>query len=169
VSDEDVFKELSFKNMKGRSQEQFPVKLHKILDHCDLDGYSFIISWLPHGRAFKIHDMPLFIEQVMPKYFYQSKMSSFRRQLNFYGFYKLRNGVDKSAFCHELFLHDRLGLSAAIMRQTSSKRQVEFENKPKFYKMLPLCSSVFSFSNAPKVIDANKPRTFISTYKEKIG
>ena len=79
VADEEV--RLKFKSMVGRSQESFPVKLHKVIDRIERDGLSSIISWSSHGRAFKIHDSTLFVRDVMSRYFYQSKMSSFTRQL----------------------------------------------------------------------------------------
>ena len=72
---------LRFKSMVGRSQESFPVKLYKIIDRIERDGLSSIISWLPHGRAFRIHDTGRFVKEVMTCYFYQTKMSSFTRQL----------------------------------------------------------------------------------------
>jgi len=72
---------LNFKSMVGRSQDPFPVKLHKIIDRIESNGLSSIVSWCPHGRAFKIHDNNLFEKEVMSRYFYQTKMSSFTRQL----------------------------------------------------------------------------------------
>jgi len=79
VADEEV--RLNFNNMVGRTQETFPVKLHKIIDQIERDGLSSIISWCPHGRAFKIYNNTLFIKVVISRYFYQTKMSSFTRQL----------------------------------------------------------------------------------------
>ena len=79
LTDEQV--ELKFKSMVGRSQESFPVKLHKVIDEIEQDGLSSIISWSPHGRAFRIYDNTLFVKEVMSRYFYQTKMSSFTRQL----------------------------------------------------------------------------------------
>jgi len=79
MKDEQV--SLKFKSMVGRSQETFPVKLHRIIDVVEQDGLSSIISWCSHGRAFKIHSNTRFINEVMTKYFYQTKMSSFTRQL----------------------------------------------------------------------------------------
>ena len=79
LTDEQV--EIKFKSMVGRSQESFPVKLYKVIDQIERDGLSSIISWSQHGRAFRIHNNTLFVKEVMSRYFYQSKMSSFTRQL----------------------------------------------------------------------------------------
>ena len=79
VTDEEVH--LKYNNMVGRSQELFPAKLHKIIDLIERDGLSFIVSWCPHGRAFKIHNNTLFIKNVTSRYFHQTKITSFTRQL----------------------------------------------------------------------------------------
>jgi len=35
---------------------QFPFKLHKILEEAERNGFDNAISWLPSGKAFKVHD-----------------------------------------------------------------------------------------------------------------
>ena len=72
---------LNFKSMVGRSQDSFPVKLHKIIDQVERDGLSSIVSWCSHGRAFRIHDNNLFEKEVISRYFYQTRLTSFTRQL----------------------------------------------------------------------------------------
>jgi hypothetical protein len=46
------------------------------------DGAETIVSWLPHGRGFKVHESEIFVEQVMERYFKQTKYKSFQRQVN---------------------------------------------------------------------------------------
>ena len=58
----------------------FPLKLHETLRQIELDGFSNIIGWLPHGRSFKIFDQLEFVETVLPRYFVMTKKSSFLRQ-----------------------------------------------------------------------------------------
>jgi hypothetical protein len=60
------------------------------------------VSFYSHGRAFGVHDMERFIEEVMPKYFKQSKWNSFARQLNLYGFMRLASGPDSGGYYHEV-------------------------------------------------------------------
>ena len=67
----------------------FPFKLHGVLHQIGLDRLSHIMSWQPHGRAFRIHDMRGFISKVMYQYFGHKKITSFQRQLSVYGFQKL--------------------------------------------------------------------------------
>lgn len=68
-----------------RQQNTFPIKLHSIIERAEIDNYSHIISWLPHGRSFQIHDNSMLLECILKKFFYISKFSSFQRQLNIYG------------------------------------------------------------------------------------
>ena len=59
----------------------FPYKLYKLLDDAERAGiHSSIISWLPDGSGFKIHDAKAFSDTVMSSYFNQSKYKSFTRQ-----------------------------------------------------------------------------------------
>lgn len=68
---------------------QFPESLFAMLSNPEL---SSIITWLPHGRSFIIVDKESLAENVLPMYFRHSHMSSFTRQLNGYGFMKIRIG-----------------------------------------------------------------------------
>ena len=94
----------------------FPFKLHEMLDAIEEDGYASIVSWQPHGRCFKIHKKAEFVEQIMPRYFQQTKLTSFQRQLNLYGFIRLSRGRDEGAYYHERFLRGRQFLSHSIVR-----------------------------------------------------
>jgi HSF-type DNA-binding len=79
---------------RGGVSIAFPLKLHAVLDQVEADGLAHVISWQPHGRAFVIHKPKEFTDHVMPKYFRQSKLTSFQRQLNLYGFSRLTRGGD---------------------------------------------------------------------------
>jgi len=142
MTDEEAARNCKYANMRGRSQEPFPVKLHSIIERSEQGEFSTIISWAPHGRAFKIHNEVLFVEKVLPLYFFQSKMSSFTRQLRMYGFHKMKNkyNVDKGAYLHELFLRGRPGLAYGLVRLNSpcaASRQYE----PNLYEFPPMPSS----------------------------
>jgi hypothetical protein len=117
----------------------FPIKLHNLLDNVEADGHAGIISWQPHGRAFKIHDRKKFVDMVMPTYFRQTKFESFRRQLCLYGFLTISQGRDKGALYHELFLRGRAFLAKRINRQrlkgTKIRTVANPDTEPDFYSM----------------------------------
>jgi hypothetical protein len=89
----------------------FPFKLHKVLDDADnLDGGDATISWMPDGKAFKIHDRERFASETMPLYFSTSKLRSFQKNLNLWGFTTPSKGDFRggrgSVWFHPLFQRD---------------------------------------------------------------
>jgi HSF-type DNA-binding len=50
------------------------------------------------------------------RYFKQTKLTSFQRQMNLYGFQKVSSGVDKGCFYHPLFLRGRPDLCRIMLR-----------------------------------------------------
>jgi hypothetical protein len=122
------------------SAQIFPVKLHKLLEAVEVDdNVSNIVSWQIHGRAFKIHRPKEFTDKLMPLFFKQTKMASFRRQLNLYGFLRITQGKDKGAYYHELFLRGKEFLSKSITRErvkgTFVKGKSNPATEPDFYGM----------------------------------
>jgi hypothetical protein len=117
----------------------FPLRLHELLDTIENDGYADVISWQPHGRSFCIHKNKEFVDTVMPRYFRQSKWTSFQRQLNLYGFTRITRGQDKGGYYHELFLRGKLFLANRIVRNkikgTRIKAVTSPESEPDFYLM----------------------------------
>jgi hypothetical protein len=94
----------------------FPEKLHMMLSCVERGGSSDVVSWLPHGRCFQVHKPKEFVKDVMPTYFRQTKLTSFQRQLNLYGFCRLTSGTDRGAYYHELFLRGRPFLCKRMIR-----------------------------------------------------
>lgn len=66
---------------RGGVVTPFPWKLHDMLESVDEEGCAHIVSWQPHGRCFAVHKPREFVE-LIKKYFNQSKLASFQRQLN---------------------------------------------------------------------------------------
>ncbi len=117
----------------------FPLKLHIILKILEREGNDHIFSWLPHGRAFGIHRNGRFEEEVVKRFFKQSQISSFRRQLNLYGFIRISNGRDAGAYYHEYFLRGKPLLSLKMTRTrikgTKIRASSSPDNEPLFYSM----------------------------------
>jgi len=101
---------------RGGVMEPFPEKLHRMLSEVEARGEEDIVSFQPHGRAFIIRDVDRFCRTVMPRYFQQRKLASFHRQLNLYGFARIKSGPDSGGFYHELFLKGRPALTIHMQR-----------------------------------------------------
>uniref|UniRef100_A0A7S2PSB1 HSF-type DNA-binding domain-containing protein n=1 Tax=Leptocylindrus danicus TaxID=163516 RepID=A0A7S2PSB1_9STRA len=68
-----------------------PVFLKKLYHMLEQDDeISNIVSWSPDGISFIIYSIQSFSKKVLPKYF-ESSLSSFRRQLHYYGFQKVND------------------------------------------------------------------------------
>jgi HSF-type DNA-binding len=69
-------------NTTNRNQrdptQSFPCRLHEILSNAE---YSECITWLPHGRSWKILRRKQFERLVIPRHFRHGRYSSFMRQV----------------------------------------------------------------------------------------
>jgi hypothetical protein len=77
----------------------FPIKLHYILSQPNLHD---CITWLPHGRAWKVTNQKVFEAKVIPRFFRSDKMASFMRQVNGWAFNRITEGTDVNAYYHEV-------------------------------------------------------------------
>jgi hypothetical protein len=75
----------------------FPYTLYMLLENAERDGYESIVSWRPCGKAFKVIKRAEFMNQVLPRYFNQTKYKSFVRQLNLWGFSCLQDGPERGS------------------------------------------------------------------------
>jgi hypothetical protein len=81
---------------EGNHQEsKFPFQLYDLLEDAEMKGFESIVSWLPGGNSFKVHDHKSFMQSIMSRYFKQTKYKSFQRQLNFYKFARAAGGPNK--------------------------------------------------------------------------
>ena len=67
------------KSQPPGKEPPFPVKLHRILSNPE---YNDIVSWLPHGRSWRVLKPKAFEEKVIPLYFRHAKYASFMRQVS---------------------------------------------------------------------------------------
>lgn len=143
IDDGDVDCEEPCKRRGGVSVS-FPLKLHQVLEQVEVDGHSHVVSWQPHGRCFVIHKPKEFTDHIMPHYFRQTKLTSFQRQLNLYGFQRLTRGADSGGYYHELFLRGKDFLCKHMVRTkvkgTKFKAASSPDQEPDFYSMVRLRS-----------------------------
>ena len=119
-----------------KSDRNFPARLHTILS---IDKYSHIIAWMPHGRAWKVLNKKLLVEEVLPEYFGQSKYASFVRQLSGWGFTRLhQTGPDFGCYYHECFLQGHPKLTVLMRRIPPGKgkpTQFDIRSEPDFFEI----------------------------------
>lgn len=110
ASDDDLEEEIPM---------SFPQRLMEILNN---EEHSDVISWLPHGKGFIMYKKKKFAAQVLPKYFKQSKFTSFTRKLNRWGFVRVTRGPETGAYYHQFFQRGNLRLCMQMSCQSSSTK-----------------------------------------------
>jgi hypothetical protein len=78
----------------------FLLKLYTMLEDPNTDD---IISWSQSGESFVVHKPSEFSTLMLPQFFKHSNFQSFVRQLNLYGFHKLKQAPNFHEFAHGLF------------------------------------------------------------------
>mmetsp|Transcript_20770 Transcript_20770/g.31285 ORF Transcript_20770/g.31285 Transcript_20770/m.31285 type:complete len:293 (+) Transcript_20770:110-988(+) len=108
-------------SLTDKVRMNFPRRLHDLVSNAKSLGVDDVISWHPSGSKFMIHSQKEFTTRVLPTVFKQSKFSSFRRQLNAYGFDREStdptDSVTFAIFSHKNFLRGDLEACAAIRRR----------------------------------------------------
>jgi hypothetical protein len=114
---------------------------------------SSVVSFLPHGRAFVVHDKEQFLQEILPNYFSHGTWLSFTRQLSLYGFRRVKDKAcpDFGAYYHELFLRGHKGLCLHMRRvgvpppkncnrRVVSKSRIKLadDHSPNFYSFTEL-------------------------------
>ena len=84
---------------KRKKLDPFPIILHRILSD---PRFNHIITWAPHGHAWKIVNRDLFLHEVVPKFFYLKLFKSFLRQVTGWGFIRINNGENEGFYYHQV-------------------------------------------------------------------
>ena len=78
----------------------FPSKLHLILS---TSSFQNVIEWLPHGRSWRLTKPQMFEDEIIPLFFRDTSLSSFMRQVQAWGFRRVKEGPDQDSFYHEVW------------------------------------------------------------------
>lgn len=105
----------------------FPYKLHQLLS--DVEGsedLSAIISWNPTGEGFRIHKPTVFEKVLLKKFFpRQSKLKSFKRQVQYYGF----ENLGRNCYTHACFVKGQRSQCGKIMHKLPVKKTLRAAQK----------------------------------------
>jgi len=115
--------------VKPLHSPSFVMKLHAVLMRDDLKS---IISWLPHGRSWKIIHEREFEIRTLPIYFNLKKISSFHEQAAEWGFQRFKTGPDQGTFYHERFLRGLPHLCKKMKNASLSRSMVYVEHIEEF-------------------------------------
>eukprot|EP00814_Leptocylindrus_danicus_P009612 CAMPEP_0116046774 /NCGR_PEP_ID=MMETSP0321-20121206/28470_1 /TAXON_ID=163516 /ORGANISM="Leptocylindrus danicus var. danicus, Strain B650" /LENGTH=747 /DNA_ID=CAMNT_0003528475 /DNA_START=157 /DNA_END=2401 /DNA_ORIENTATION=- len=127
-----------FKRNCDAARNTFPKTLRFILSQPNLTS---IVSWLPHGRSFLVHNAKKMESDILPRFFKQTKIKSFLRQLNKWGFKRItKKGVDEGSYYHEYFLRGKLTLSGnmkyvKVKGEGNKQWQSNPDEEPDFYAL----------------------------------
>ena len=125
----------------------FPLKLHKMLERAETEGFQTTVSWVhppsldrptvsgtgDEGQSidnkdghlgytpFKVHNPEKFVQDVIPRFFQMTKFKSFLRQLNIWGFSRDRSkGPLSGSYYHRDFVRQDPELCQK-MKRTKNK------------------------------------------------
>jgi len=123
----------------------FPQILLEILSDPD---YVAIVSWLPGGKSFAVHDPTKFSTEILPKYFRRVIFRSFIRKLNRWGFRSVKRSVSGigSTFEHKYFCRDQPELVAKMNCKSNPASKAA---------LLAASNSISATSNSEPVISPN--------------
>jgi hypothetical protein len=105
----------------------FLLKSFSILENAPAD----IICWSEDGESFIVKDSERFSNEIIPSHFKHNKFTSFVRQLNFYGFRKVKGKLNNNnkneqnqwEFKHPYFRRGRPDLLQEIKRASSHNEE----------------------------------------------
>lgn len=84
----------------------FLENLRAILERAEQGRFTHIVSWMHHGRSFRIYHENEFTQVVYPRSTDGSPLTNVMETLKEYGFIKLSKGKDKESYFHPLFARD---------------------------------------------------------------
>jgi hypothetical protein len=135
----------------------FPWKLHELLEEKG-KGHSSVVSWLPDGKAFKVHKKEVFCDELMPVFFNSSKYKTFQRSLNLWGFKSVVRGTDKGAcYQHKFFVRGNADLCKNMTHvkiKGGRTPRVSSSSEPKTATSVPQESSIATKPPKPSQLSA---------------
>jgi len=115
---------MALRNSKKNTPSQIPAFLLKSFELLQKNEHENTISWSEDGYSFIVKDVEDLETTVLPIYFKHNKFTSFIRQLNMYGFNKIRHKNKMKEFRHKFFRKDRENLLYEIKRKNPESNMV---------------------------------------------
>jgi hypothetical protein len=100
------------------TSKKFPFKCHEMLQYAERQRLEDIVSWLPGGKGFRVHNHELFCKKVLKAIFNHSNYKSFEKQLNNWGFQREATCTGKS-YSNPNFVRGRKSLCQAMTSKST--------------------------------------------------
>jgi hypothetical protein len=110
----------------------FLVRLRALLKRAQDDGLVHIVSWQPHGKAFKVHDRNAFCKSLLNDCMDSEQYGAFQRVLRRWGFHRMKDGRDNGAHYHRHFVRDDPSLCQDFCPQQMRDAMQEEMEEPNF-------------------------------------
>ena len=88
------------KKAKGDLIPRFLDRLYTMMEDSSIEP---VVQWTTDGNAINIRNIAKFTEEVLPAYYKHKNYSSFIRQLNMYGFNKMRHPEGEDIYANRYF------------------------------------------------------------------
>jgi len=141
----------------------FPWKLHMLLEESERMGFAHIISW-QGDTTFKVHNQQKFESQVMKAYFKQSKYRSFQRQLNIYGFRRVKHGNNTGSYANPYFVRGKADICCFMNRTKIKKKGIRSEKTKTKLKFVKSVAFEKSNDSMDGTVVENDPETCLSVF-----
>ena len=148
------------------SPSSFPSKLRNMLEYVHEHDLTHIVSWKMDGKALKVYNPKDFERVVMQKFFTQTKMKSFQRQLISHGFHRIPGGNDKGCYIHKRFVRNALASAPAAVAAaatTTPATDTTAHRKPKASATMKQSSPAAETAVTPTRSSSNSSSTITTT------
>lgn len=135
---------LTMWNEISNSRTKYVASVHSMLEDAERHGFSDVVSWVPHGRCFKVHNEKRFENEVCKfmkvkvsknvilepqicnmthhvllhtvSNYFSAKLPSFYRWLRAWGFTRMLGGKDRGCWYHRFFVRGATDLVQNLSR-----------------------------------------------------
>ena len=139
------------------SSKPFPFKLYQILEDAEKEGNTDIIAFQDDGCTFSVHNKARFLAEIVPRYFFTARYSSFKRQLNLYGFkYTVAGKNHAPSFFHPAFIKGKRHNLFSMKRKKQQAGSAAQAAKPDIERIKKYVKDLREHGTAdPKVLLGN--------------
>jgi len=124
-------------SLKEKSTTHVPKFLTKTFDLLENKSFAHAIDWTNKGTSILIKDSVEF-ERILPKFFKHKKMASFVRQLNLYGFKKVKNSQNQFIYYNPKFQSGKRNMLKLLKRKNETPSVPTFDQDPEDSEELDL-------------------------------